>query len=439
VHPGSSRLLTLAIVNALTIGVASASDVVVTTPPAGGFKVQDSANASLFSIDADGNLTVAGLQAAAVQNKPLCFDMASGLVGPCADNSVAGPTGPTGPTGAMGPPGPTGEQGIQGSTGAVGPTGSDGATGSIGPTGSTGPTGATGAAGTAGSIGATGATGVQGPAGSAGATGPAGATGSAGAQGAAGPTGVQGPAGATGPAGAQGPMGATGPAGPVGAQGAAGAAGATGPAGAQGSAGATGPAGSAGAQGTTGSTGPAGAEGAIGPTGAQGPTGATGSTGPDGPVGATGPSGTTGQQALNVFSSGSVTITPTNGFTQVPGLVTTFTVPTGGGLALISSYGGISTTSTSSTGYSTVDIELLVDGSPLPKGAFERITSANNGLILGASAYWHFTTLLSSLTPGIPHTIAIFAGGAGAGSSATVAGDSTSVNQGELNVVLINR
>lgn len=171
---------------------ASAQDVVVTPPIGGGFVVKDASSTALFTIDANGNLAIAGLNAATPRAAPVCFDQTSGMLGPCTNGGLVGPTGPQGPTGAPGADGATGPTGAQG---LIGPTGPQGGAGPAGATGNTGPTGAQG---------------VVGPTGPQGSAGPAGATGNIG------PTGAQGVAGPTGPQGSVGPAGAQGPVGPTG-------------------------------------------------------------------------------------------------------------------------------------------------------------------------------------------------------------------------------
>ena len=160
-HPSA---LCLAIATVLAAAPTFAQNVTVTQPAGGGFVVNSAANTALFAIDANGNLTIANLAAAAQQGTPLCFS-GSGLLGPCVPGSNTGPTGPTGPIGATGSTGATGAQGIQGVAGSTGATG---------PAGPAGPTGATGIAGPAGVTGPTGATGFPGPVGPTGPTGPTG-------------------------------------------------------------------------------------------------------------------------------------------------------------------------------------------------------------------------------------------------------------------------
>ena len=138
---------------------AHAADVTVTPPSGGGFVVQNPSAQALFSVDANGQLTIANLDSAPAQATPLCYADTSGAVGKCTGGGVVGPTGPTGATGATGATGPTG---LSGFTGTTGPTGLTGPTGATGPTGLTGSTGATGPTGLTGSTGATGATGSSG-------------------------------------------------------------------------------------------------------------------------------------------------------------------------------------------------------------------------------------------------------------------------------------
>ncbi|MEO7935040.1 MAG: exosporium glycoprotein BclB-related protein [Dokdonella sp.] len=263
-------VLAFAILQTLSIAVVHAQDVTVTPPTGGGFVV-DNGVTPLFAIDAVGNLSIANLGTAATRSSPVCFEVATGAVGPCSNAGLIGPTGATGSTGPMGPVGPTG------ATGDFGPTGATGATGAAstiaGPTGVTGATGATGAAGADSTIaGPTGATGVAGPPGI---TGPTGATGVTGATGAA--STIAGPTGATGV------NGATGVTGPTGATGA------------------------TGADSTI--AGPAGPPGLMGPPGSMGPMGPNGATGATGATGVTGPAGVGGGAIIPFASGQPVTVT----------------------------------------------------------------------------------------------------------------------------------
>ena len=365
IKPSQNRLAN-AIVSALSITSpppVMSADITAVPPSGSGFVVKDAAGTQdRFRVQENGQIYVPGLSSATQNSNVMCFDAASGQLGPCASGTGVGATGPVGPQGATGLAGANGingANGVAGATGATGPAGSGaiGATGPIGPSGATGPVGvqyqgaysagATYAIGdtvTSGgssyyslqsgnlnhtpgispsywavlaSIGDTGATGPQG------ATGAAGSNGINGSNGADGVTGPVGPTGATGPAGS-GTTGATGPIGPSGA---------TGPVGVQYqgaySAGATYAIGDTVTSGgssyyslvssntgnavtdaskwsllaSAGATGPAGT-GATGPSGAVGATGATGpagsgATGATGPMGATGLTGASGTNGTN--------------------------------------------------------------------------------------------------------------------------------------------
>ncbi len=221
--------LTFAILQTLSIAAVQAQDVTVTPPAGGGFVVNNGV-APLFAIDAAGNLSIANLGAAATRTSPVCFEVATGAVGPCSNAGLVGPTG------ASGPAGPTGSAGPTGATGDLGPTGATGAASVIpGPTGAAGSTGATGATGFTGATGA--ASSIAGPTGATGVSGPTGPTGATGATGAASVIpGPPGPPGVDGIPGTVGPMGPIGPTGATGISGITGATGATGPAGSGGGA-----------------------------------------------------------------------------------------------------------------------------------------------------------------------------------------------------------
>ena len=83
----------LAIATALSVAPALAQNVTVTQPAGGSFVVDSAANAPLFAIDANGNLTIANLATATQQSTPLCFS-GTGLLGPCAPGSNVGPALP---------------------------------------------------------------------------------------------------------------------------------------------------------------------------------------------------------------------------------------------------------------------------------------------------------------------------------------------------------
>lgn len=230
-----------------------------------------------------------------------------------------------------------------------------------------------------------------------------GVEGPAGPQGPAGPTGAQGPQGPQGPAGPMGPQGAQGPQGPIG---------------------------------MTGATGPQGPQGATGAQGPQGPIGNTGATGPQGPQGIQGIPGTTGQVGSTVYSNASVNITPSTAFTQVPNMSLSITVPTTS-FVFIASEGGVQSTSSSTSGFSLVDVALFVDGGTVSNGGYVRVSAVNTGGLVQNVNNWslHVVTTLSAGT----HTLSIRAVGTGIGSDATVGGNSSSPYQGTLSALILKQ
>ena len=380
-------------------------------------------------------VALVGASNVAAQEDPLhlCIQRSNGAVRavapiePCGRSErreIVSPTqGPAGPQGPMGPAGPAGPIGPAGPAGASGPQGPTGATGPAGPQGLAGPAGATGPAGEVGPAGPQGVAGPAGPIGPAGAIGP---EGPAGAQGPIGPVGPQGPAGAVGPAGADGAVGPAGPVGPVGPQGVVGPTGATGP---------VGPIGPAGPQGATGPIGPAGPAGSAGPAG---PVGDVGPAGPAGPQGAQGDAGTTGQTATTVFGTMHADITePPATWALVPGLDVWVDVPASSKV-LVSTDGGVLTLA-GGGGSSTVDVALFVDGGLVSDAGWRRVVPINlsgTGSLGQISANWSFGLSLS--LPAGPHRFQVMAD-VSAGTTARLSGNSTSIHQGQLTVVILKQ
>jgi hypothetical protein len=182
----------------------------------------------------------------------------------------------------------------------------------------------------------------------------------------------------------------------------------------------------------------------MGPAGATGAVGATGPQGPIGPTGATGPTGTTGQTGATVFGTGEFNITSFT-FANVPGLTTMITVPVtaNGSFVYIESDGGVAfaTMCTNARCSIIADVQLLVDGAPLPHGGFQRISCLDNTAIwVDVSTYWSMAQVVS-LAPGT-HTITVQArlnnslfqplGG-------VVSGGDGDVLQGELTALVLNQ
>lgn len=138
-----------------------------------------------------------------------------------------------------------------------------------------------------------------------------------------------------------------------------------------------------------------------------------------------------GQTANTAF--GTSTISPGPGFVLIPGLTQTINVPAGYQVYMSTS-GGIQTTSASTTGISRVDIAFAIDGMITSTGNYRRVIAANTGGGTTTIENWS-TSSLTSLPAG-SHTIQVMTS-LNSGSAANVSGDSSSVLQGDLTVMLI--
>lgn len=139
-----------------------------------------------------------------------------------------------------------------------------------------------------------------------------------------------------------------------------------------------------------------------------------------------------GQSAATVFSSS--TINPGASFVVIPGLTQTVNVPVGY-QAYLAASGGVQTTSTSTTGVSRVDITFFVDGVGVPAGSYRRVIAQNTGGSTTTIENWSMSAMTPNLPPG-NHTFDVRAA-LQTGSSANVGGDSSSVLQSDLTVILI--
>lgn len=146
-----------------------------------------------------------------------------------------------------------------------------------------------------------------------------------------------------------------------------------------------------------------------------------------------------GQSTTDYYSTGSLTVGVSTAFAVIPGCTATITVPANTSI-LVTGTVGIQTTSTATGGFSSVDVVIALDGSLLANGGYERITAANNTGLISQMRYGSFDVSFPSLSAGT-HTIAFYAGGAGATGSAnaTVAGNSSSVLQSTLTVTMIKK
>ncbi len=123
------------------------------------------------------------------------------------------------------------------------------------------------------------------------------------------------------------------------------------------------------------------------------------------------------------------------GFFFVPGLDLTITVPDNS-VVYITTDGGVQTQSTSTTGFSIVDVALFVDGNFRPRSAYRRLIANNTSALVTQFENWSFaeTVALSAGT----HRIQVVAAHSG-GAAATVSGGDGSTLQSQLSVTIVKR
>jgi hypothetical protein len=147
---------------------------------------------------------------------------------------------------------------------------------------------------------------------------------------------------------------------------------------------------------------------------------------------------TSGQDATTSFGSGPLTVTPTTPQTVIPGLTQTVTVPASA-KTFITTDGGAVTTSALTTGFSAFDVFFFVDGAVVANGGYQRLYCANTGGVTNIICNWSVSQAMT-LAAG-PHTIAVRALGVSApgNADATLSGNNTSPNQGELTVMFLKQ
>jgi hypothetical protein len=146
-----------------------------------------------------------------------------------------------------------------------------------------------------------------------------------------------------------------------------------------------------------------------------------------------------GQTGSSVFGTGVLSVTSAvTTLTLIPGLTTTFTVPSGGTyLTYIATNGGINTTATTSTGVSAIDVAIQVDGAILTAGGYNRMYADNpaaNATVTNYVSNWNMH-VVTSLAAG-SHTVNVSAAFV-AGSTATVSGGATTIKQGTLTIMIL--
>lgn len=99
-----TALLTAVLVTAVA-PPAIGQDVEVTPANGGAFVVLDSSGApARFRVDESGAVTIPGLPTTILEDAPVCYDAATGLLGNCPASVLEGPPGPPGPAGPQGLP-----------------------------------------------------------------------------------------------------------------------------------------------------------------------------------------------------------------------------------------------------------------------------------------------------------------------------------------------
>ena len=144
-----------------------------------------------------------------------------------------------------------------------------------------------------------------------------------------------------------------------------------------------------------------------------------------------------GNSVTSVYGSSTLLVTTTTTtFTTIPGLTATLTIPSNS-FVMIYTDGTFNTNSTSSTGYSTLDFAIFIDGAYPTNGGYTRVTASNpgaNATVANTGNQWTLTSF-QALSAG-SHTIdvrAIYT----AGVSANVSSANTAARQGSLHVLII--
>jgi hypothetical protein len=131
-------------------------------------------------------------------------------------------------------------------------------------------------------------------------------------------------------------------------------------------------------------------------------------------------------------------VVTTTAWTILPGLSRTITL-TAPAKVVISTNGGVQTSSLTLDGGSLVDVALWNNAALLPDGGFKRLTAVNMAAaapqnIVGCFEYWSMENTLT--LPAGSYTFDVRARWVG-GAAANVSGNNTSVLQGVMNIMVI--
>jgi hypothetical protein len=140
--------------------------------------------------------------------------------------------------------------------------------------------------------------------------------------------------------------------------------------------------------------------------------------------------------AATVYGTGSLSITSsTITWTLVPGLTQTVNIPSTSSVIYIAADLGAQTTSASTTGGSTFDLVLQIDGVSVVNGTYKRVSIMNNGGFTNCYGTTAFSIVTTGLSAG-NHTFRVM-GIYGSGATATVSSSNTQVLQGSLTVMVL--
>jgi hypothetical protein len=124
------------------------------------------------------------------------------------------------------------------------------------------------------------------------------------------------------------------------------------------------------------------------------------------------------------------------GFTIVPGLSQTITVPSNSVL-YVSTDGGFQTQTAATTGWSRVDIAIFIDGAVATNGGNRRIYAANTQGVTGITQTWSMAQSMT-LAAG-SHTIDVRTQLVDGTAPALVSGNSASPLRGEMTIVVVKQ
>lgn len=148
--------------------------------------------------------------------------------------------------------------------------------------------------------------------------------------------------------------------------------------------------------------------------------------------------GAIGQNAQTVYGTGSVTLMTLSPFTLVPGLTLNLNLSSTL-MVYISTNGGITTTSLTTTGFSVVDVAIFIDGVEPVGGDWQRINISNTSSLVGQIGNWALSKSVM-LSPGL-HTIEVRASGSGIGGTAdaNVSSGPGTLTRGVLTVLVLKQ